>query len=230
MVVAQDSSASGASTVPSIFIPFDSKEVNQVDQLLVPNDFLKRVRGNPGTAYTLKSAKHQLKLSSRGMTVEGVDQLVSTYEIYVNEPGVVIEIPFKPSLQNFSRLLVDGREVTVIPAITTQREYLTWTADREGPRTISVYQVPRWVNRPAAVVGTISLDSRDVDLSILPAANAMLEVDSDPTVFFDVESQGAVLDKESGRYLVHLGALPSIRGKVRYELTARQWRPDRNPI
>ncbi|MFN8741454.1 MAG: hypothetical protein ACK5YR_16135 [Pirellula sp.] len=216
-VHAQDSAASSSDSVPSIFIPFDSKEVDKVDQVLVPEDLIKRIRGNPGTPYTLKSSRHQLKLSSRGMTVEGVDQLVSIYEVYVNEPGAAIEIPFKPSLQNFSRLLVDGREVTIVPALVSQREFLTWTADREGLRIITVYQVPRWVSRPAATVGTISLDSREVDLSILPASNAILEVDSDPTVVFDVESQGAVLDKESGRYVVHLGAMPSIRGKVRYE-------------
>ena len=214
---AQDAGTTNSVSIPSIFIPFDSNEMDRVDQVLVPEELLKRIRGNPGTPYTLKSAKHQLKLSSRGMTVEGVDQLVSTYELYVNEPGAAIEIPFKPSLQNFSRLLVDGREVTAIPALPTQREFLTWLADREGLRTIVVYQVPRWVSRPAATVGAASLDSREIDLSVLPASNAILEVDSDPTVLFDVESQGAVLDKESGRYVVHLGALPSIRGKVRYE-------------
>jgi hypothetical protein len=216
-VEAQDSVNGGSTAVPSVFIPFDSKEAEKVDQVLVPEVLLKRVRGNPGTPYTLKSAKHQLKLSSRGMTVEGVDQLVSTYEVYVHETSSVIEIPFKPSLQNFSRLLVDGREVTVIPALASLREFLTWTPDREGLRTITVYQVPRWVSRPAATVGTVSLDSREIDLLVLPASNAILEVDSDPNVAFDVESQGAVLDKESGRYVVHLGALPSIRGKVSYE-------------
>nr|MCU0719348.1 hypothetical protein [Pirellula sp.] len=213
----QDTGATSSAAIPSVFIPFDSREASEIDQVLVPEDLLRRVRGNPGTPYTLKSVKHQLKLSSRGMTVEGVDQLVSTYEVFVNEPGSAIEIPFKPSSQNFSRLLVDGREVTVIPALPTQREYLTWIADREGLRTIVVYQVPRMVSRPAATVGTVSLDSREIDLSVLPASNAILEVDSDPTVVFDVESQGAVLDKESGRYVVHLGALPSVRGKVRYE-------------
>lgn len=216
-VYAQDSATGGAGTVPSIFVPFDPAGEEKIDQVLVPEGLLKRFRGNPGTPYTLKSAKHQLKLSSRGMTVEGVDQLVSSYEIYVNDTSTAIEIPFKPSLQNFSRLLVDGREVTVIPALASQREYLTWTPDREGLRTVTVYQVPRWVSRPTATVGTVSLDSREIDLLVFPSANAFLEVDSDPNVSFDVDSQGAVLDKESGRYVVHLGALPSIRGKVSYE-------------
>lgn len=214
---AQDSANGGAGAVPSIFVPYDPEGEEKIDQVLVPEGLLKRFRGNPGTPYTLKSAKHQLKLSSRGMTVEGVDQLVSSYEIYVNDTSTAIEIPFKPSLQNFSRLLVDGREVTVIPALASQREYLTWTPDREGLRTVTVYQVPRWVSRPTATLGTVSLDSREIDLLVFPSANAFLEIDSDPNVSFDVDSQGAVLDKESGRYVVHLGALPSIRGKVSYE-------------
>lgn len=216
-VDAQESVTGGAGAVPSIFVPFDPAGEEKIDQVLVPEGLLKRFRGNPGTPYTLKSAKHQLKLSSRGMTVEGVDQLVSSYEIYVNDTSAAIEIPFKPSLQNFSRLLVDGREVTVIPALASQREYLTWTPDREGLRTVTVYQVPRWVSRPTATVGTVSLDSREIDLLVFPSSNAVLEVDSDPNVSFDVDSQGAVLDKDSGRYVVHLGALPSIRGKVSYE-------------
>lgn len=219
-VYAQESATGVAGAVPSIFVPYDPAGEEKIDQVLVPEGLLKRFRGDPGTPYTLKSAKHQLKLSSRGMTVEGVDQLVSSYEIFVHDTSTAIEIPFKPSSQNFTRLLVDGREVTVIPALASQREYLTWTPDREGLRTVTVYQVPRWVSRPTTTVGTVSIDSREIDLLVLPSANAVLEVDSDPNVSFDVDSQGAVLDKESGRYVVHLGALPSIRGEVSYEPSA----------
>lgn len=217
---AQESMAPLTPSIPKVIIPYgENAETGErvVDQVLVPDSLLKKLRGNPGLPYVLKSARHQLKLSARGMTVEGVDQIVSTYEIYVYEPNASIEIPFKPSLQTFSRMLVDGREVAIVPALSPTREYLTWVSDREGLRTIQVYHVPRWVNRPAAAVGTIALDSRDLELAILPAANAVLEVDTDPAVQFEVESQGASLDKESGRYVVHLGTMSSIRGKVRYE-------------
>jgi hypothetical protein len=207
-------------SIPKVIIPYRANaETGEgvVDQVLVPDSLLKKLRGNPGVPYVLKSARHQLKLSARGMTVEGADQIVSTYEIYVYEPNASIEIPFKPGLQTFSRMLVDGREVAIVPASSPTREYLTWLSDREGLRTIQVYHVPRWVNRPAAAVGTTALDTRDLEIAILPAANAVLEVDTDPTVQFEVESQGASLDKESGRYVVHLGAMSSIQGKVRYE-------------
>ncbi|XZE19846.1 hypothetical protein SH449x_005176 [Pirellulaceae bacterium SH449] len=217
---AQESMPPLTPSIPKVLIPYaKNPETGEgiVDQVLVPDSLLKKLRGNPGVPYVLKSARHQLKLSARGMTVEGVDQIVSTYEIYAYEPNATIEIPFKPGLQTFSRMLVDGREVAIVPALSPTREYLTWVSDREGMRTIQVYHVPRWVNRPAAAVGTIALDSRDLELAILPAANAVLEVDTDPTVRFDVESQGASLDKESGRYVVHLGAMSSVRGKVRYE-------------
>ena len=201
-----------ASTVYSIAIPMDDSGEMVGTNVYVPDALMRILSGKPrpqslGERGTRPSSvKYSLRLGARSRFFSVSDQIVMNFEFIVGENLDPIRIPFNSEQLRLSRFIVDGNELA--PGNRLMRDGLEWTPERPGKKTVQIIAQP--------TMKTTVLDRnqglvQQMEINVLPVANAWVEIETDPSQSFDILALGRVTNPTSGKYIAMLGAVDRIK-------------------
>lgn len=219
-----------AEQVSQILIPIDEQGVLSGTDCYVSKRLLSILKddgqkSNFAESETqLISAKHSLRIDSRSGPFGTNDQLIQVYEIWVGDALQPVRFPMSNEQCRFARFIVDGMEVSVGSRLRKTDPELLWFPDKSGRRMVQIISYPRLrrvdadrSNNTTVAVAPADpkrLTSMQIDVSVLPAANSTMEVETDNQTTVEIQSQGRVSNPAIGRYNVMLGAVGQIKCSV----------------
>ena len=192
-------------------------------------------RTQQGKSYIL-GAKHSIRFDGRSLGFAIADPYVtSSYEIFVGEfaVGKAIRIPYLASELKMTRFTVDGIEV-LSSRLNRSESELVWFPERSGKRLIQVESTTKLTaldseQRDDRGLGGVSgqppasgLSGANnalekpkagwlVDLPVLPACNAVLDVETDGSWAVSIDAAGRSVNPSIGKSIVQLGNRPRMR-------------------
>ncbi|MBM3965587.1 MAG: hypothetical protein FJ308_11070, partial [Planctomycetes bacterium] len=194
-------------------------------------DNQRQARANPDRDSYLIAAKHLLRMDSRSIGFGNTEQTCNhVYEVWVGDLGISkpFRIPFPTDRSRLSRFTVDGNEVPSSRFTRTDSE-LIWYPDRGGRRLLQIESQtkvgPIENERIPATNPNQPTESKTprgwtVETSVLAAANATLEIETDGQWTIDISSRGKVSNPSIGRYSMQLGGVDKISGSLSPNPTA----------
>lgn len=238
LVLAQDLFSSGPK-VFDVLIPVDEEGKVAGTTVYVPVELLdwaeqreKFELQQMGQSSVL-SSRHSIRLDGRSVGFAMADPSVSSmYEIEVGELaiGKPIRIPYPIDTLKLGRFTVDGLEV-LSGRLSRSDTDLTWFPERSGKRVLQLEGTTRLVvldgsNRESAgqrVPGGATDKQKDawlVDLPVLPACNAVLDLEADGNWVSEVEAFGRSMNPSSGKTIVQLGNKSRLRVELQMQPTS----------
>jgi hypothetical protein len=227
---------SGGPKVFDVLIPVDEEGKVAGTTVYVPVELLewadqrdKLERQQLGLSSVL-SSKHTIKLDGRSIGFAMADPLItSTYEIEVGEfaIGKPIRIPYPIDTLKLSRFTVDGLEV-LSGRLSRNDTDLTWFPERSGKRVLQLEGSTRLAvldgsNRETSgqrVPGVVTDKQKGawlVDLPILPACNALLDLETDGNWASEVDAFGRSMNPSTGKTIVQLGNKSRLRVELQMQ-------------
>lgn len=222
----------GGDSVFDVLIPIQEDGTVNEGVVYVPSSIASRQSNEPSTILSidresyLVSARHNLRFDGRSISFGNTEQpCTHTYEVWIGEGGVgrPLRIPFSADQSRLNRFLVDGLEVTSSRLVRSDTE-LSWYPERPGRRTLQIEsQVrirPVERDKSGNLAGNNSLnESRSsrawsVDTPILPAANAILEVETDAGWTVEFNRRGRYSNPSLGKFNIHLGSQDRLSGEI----------------
>lgn len=192
-------------------------------------------RTEQGKSYVL-GAKHSIRFDGRSLGFAIADPYVTnSYEIFVGEfaVGKAIRIPYPAGDLKMTRFTVDGIEV-LSSRVNRSESELVWFPERSGKRLIQIEsttkltvleseqrddrglggvpgQIP--ASGLAGVNGALDKSKAGwlVDLPVLPACNAVLDVETDGSWAVNIDAAGRSVNPSIGKSIVQLGNRPRMR-------------------
>lgn len=234
---AQDLFAGGPK-VFDVLIPVDEEGKIAGTTVYVPVELLewadqrdKLERQQLGLSSVLTS-KHSIKLDGRSVGFAMADPLItSTYEIEVGEfaIGKPIRIPYPIDTLKLGRFTVDGLEV-LSGRLSRNDTDLTWFPERSGKRVLQLEGTTRLAvldggNRGTSgqrVPGGVTDKQKNawlVDLPIIPACNAVLDLETDGNWASEVDAFGRSINPSVGKTIVQLGNKNRLRVELQMQPT-----------
>lgn len=232
---AQDLFAGGPK-VFDVLIPVDEEGKVAGTTVYVPVELLewadqldKLERQQLGLSSVLTS-KHSIKLDGRSVGFAMADPLItSTYEIEVGEfaIGKPIRIPYPIDTLKLGRFTVDGLEV-LSGRLSRNDTDLTWFPERSGKRVLQLEGTTRLAvldgsNRETSgqrVPGGLTDKQKGawlIDLPILPACNAVLDLETDGNWASEVDAFGRSINPSVGKTIVQLGNKSRLRVELQMQ-------------
>jgi hypothetical protein len=192
-------------------------------------------RTQQGKSYIL-GAKHSIRFDGRSLGFAIADPYVTnSYEIFVGEfaVGKAIRIPYPAGDLKMTRFTVDGIEVLSSRLSRSDTE-LVWFPERSGKRLIQVESTTKLttleseqrddrglggVNGQTPASGQSNVNSALekpkagwlVDLPVLPACNAVLDVETDGSWAVSIDAAGRSVNPSIGKSIVQMGNRPRMR-------------------
>ncbi len=178
----------------------------------------------------LISARHSLRFDARSISFGNTEQsCIHTYDIWIGENGVgrAWRVPFSTDRSRLSRYMIDGVEAPSSRLAKNDNE-LIWYPDRPGRRTLQIESQVRI--RPSErdrndstplEIGTVDLRSPrawSVDVPILPAGNAILDVETDAGWSVDFNRRGRFSNPSIGKFSIQLGNQDRLSGDIAPEV------------
>ena len=191
----------------------------------------RRTQANPDRDSYVIAAKHLLRMDSRSIGFGNTEQTCNhTYEVWIGDLDISkpFRIPFPTDRSRLNRFTVDGNEVPSNRLTRTETE-LIWYPDRGGRRVLQIEsqtkvgpieneRVPP--TNPSQLTEGKSPRGWTVETSVLPAANATLEIETDGQWTIDISARGKVSNPSIGRYAMQLGGVDKIAGSLSPNPTA----------
>ncbi|MCE3015715.1 MAG: hypothetical protein LW870_07570 [Pirellula sp.] len=183
----------------------------------VPDSLYSSLKGNSASSYILFSAKHQWRVASRMRSFAVVDQLSSTYELSVGAIGSPVEIPVR---SNQIRFYVNDSEVAYGARLqrNLSNNTIVWSPEKPGK-----YKVQVVANLQADIDDSIApltdepLITQSFDVSILPAGNAILEIElPDSQLQVELDTIGGTSNPSPGKLMALLGNVDKIQGRLKF--------------
>lgn len=208
------------SEIFQVVIPMDDAGNLAGNNVLVSNDLLKLLRGNGESDEQIAigthpySAKHVLRLRSRGRVFSAADEVSMTYEFLVGEDLSPVRFPINTDQLQSVRFSVDGLDVGLSSKVRRQGSEWIWTPDKPGKRTVQITAQPILRTAPEQLKEPIASPAQQIEISLIPVANATMEIDADPQLLIDVVSRGRVVNPTAGRFTAMLGAIDRFQCKV----------------
>lgn len=238
-MVAQDviSSSRGLGDTPfDVLIPLAEDGSPFGSIVYVPETIATGVESRPSVSPSpdrdsyLISARHSLRFDARSISFGNTEQsCIHTYDIWIGETGVgrAWRIPFSTDRSRLSRYMIDGVEAPSSRLAKNDNE-LIWYPDRPGRRTLQIESQVRI--RPSErdrndsnplETGTVDLRAPrawSVDVPILPAGNAFLDVETDAGWSVDFNRRGRFSNPSIGKFSIQLGNQDRLAGDIAPEV------------
>jgi hypothetical protein len=234
-LIAQEITFSRSALSEAVFdvlIPLDADGEFVGDVVYVPSGILAAVESQEMTtqpadrdSYAI-SAKHTIRFDARSVSFGNTEQPCNhLYEVWIGEGGIgrPWRIPFPSDRSRLSRFLIDGIEVTPSRFVKSDTE-LIWYPERAGRRTVQIESqlrirpLERDKNATSPKPGLLNDLSPPrgwgIDMPILPAANATLEVEADAGWAVDFNSRGRISNPSIGKFSIQLGGLDRLKGEI----------------
>lgn len=223
------STTDGIARIHQVLIPVDEQGNLSGTECFVPKGLLSLLKDDVQVApfadseTHLLSAKHALRIDSRSGPFGTNDQLVQNYEMWIGDSLQPIRFPMSNEQSRFARFVVDGMEVTVGSRLRKTEPELLWFPEKPGKRLVQIVSYPRIRRMDTDRNGTTAsalppdpkrMASMQIEVAVLPAANATMEVETDSQTTVDIQSQGRVSNPAIGKYNVMLGAVSQIKCSV----------------
>ncbi len=197
--------------VHQVVIPMDQDGNMFGTTVYVPAEMLSTLDGKRATDRGTQriAARYGLRVGTRGRVFNSADQIVMVYDFLVGEDLEPVRFPINVLQLQFPRFSLDGNELSIGPKLRNNGSEWVWTPDKAGRHTLQIVAQP--------VLKTNELDrnresiSQSVDIAILPIANALLEIETDPQNSVEVVTRGRVTDPAPGRFIAMLGAVDRLQ-------------------
>jgi hypothetical protein len=234
-MLAQDPTATSQSNrnLPfDVLIPLNEEGTSSGDVVYVPSSIVMAEDALPPTSSVIDrdsyviSARHSLRFDARSISFGNTEQPCNhIYEVWIGESGVgrPWRIPFSSDRSRLSRFLIDGAEVASSRLAKSDSE-LAWYPERSGRRLVQIESQMRI--RPSERekndselgegIGNEPRSPRawGVDVPILPAGNAMLDIETDAGWSVDFNRRGRSSNPSIGKFSVQLGNQDRLVGEI----------------
>jgi hypothetical protein len=215
-----------------VLIPLDEEGKPSGDVVYVPSSIVMAEDVFPSTSSIIDrdsyviSARHSLRFDARSISFGNTEQPCShIYEVWIGESGVgrPWRIPFSSDRSRLSRFLIDGVEV-VSSRLAKSDSELAWYPERAGRRLVQIESQVRI--RPSERekndsglgegIGNEPRSPRawGVDIPILPAGNAMLDIETDAGWSIEFNRRGRFSNPSIGKFSVQLGNQDRLLGEI----------------
>jgi hypothetical protein len=153
------------------------------------------------------SARHVLKMGGRGKT----DQIIMNYDFLISDELTPVRFPIADQVLGL-RFYVDGTELTAPLRLRRIGTDWIWSPEKPGRRAIQIIGQPRLANLEAPKELPTNL-VQQLDLALIPVANAIIDVEMDPQYSLDLASLGQITNPSAGKFTAMLGALNRLQCK-----------------
>ena len=219
--------AQSGNTAPSVQTPrqdihfdlvFPTEESEPSTSIVyVPDSLYSSIKGNSASPYILFSAKHQWRVASRMRSFAAVDQLSSTYDLWVGVIGTPVEIPVR---SNQIRFYVNDSEVAYGARLqrNLSNNTIVWSPEKPGKYKVQVVaNLQADVDESDASSTDEPLITQLFDVSILPAGNAILEIElPDTQLQVELDTIGGMSNPSPGKLVASLGNVDKIKGRLKF--------------
>ncbi len=214
-VFGQDKPDGRQKSVYQIVIPMDDAGNMVGTTAFVPKEMLdvlngesERIRLADRGTHPL-SARHNLRVGTRGRAFNTSDQITMIYDFLVGEDLEPFRFPINASQLLFPRFSVDGIELSLGDKLRSNGSQWIWTPDKSGKHTVQIIAQPELKSNES----DRNRDSltQQLDIALLPVANASIDIETDPQNRIEIVSRGRVADPAAGRFVAMLGALDRLQ-------------------
>ncbi len=215
-----------------VIVPVDDAGKVAATTVYVPSEVLRMLeQDNTELTYTdrdatLIAARHSMRFDSRSLGFGNTEQsCIHTYDLWIGDTAVgrPFKIPFPSDRSRLNRFTVDGFEVAS-NRLTKNDIELIWYPDRTGRRVVQIESQLRVrpIERgpkPALPPATLLSDTKpplgwSIDAGVLPAANAVMEVEIEGPWTVDIAGRGRVSNPSIGKYWIQIGGIDRITGDL----------------
>lgn len=158
------------------------------------------------------SARHTLSLGMRGRA----DLLTMTYEFWVGQDLSPVRLPINSDQVQSLRFVLDNVDLLQGPRLRRSGNEWDWIPEKAGKRVLRISAQPIMKAGPLDsgrdARGILANELvQQLDIAILPVANASVEIDLDPLLNVDIVSRGQVNNPAAGKYIALLGAVDRLQ-------------------
>lgn len=199
-----------------VFPTEDSSETTSA-MVYIPDSLYSSIKGNSPSTYLLNSARHQWRIASRTRSFAVIDQLTSTYELWIGALGTPVEIPVR---SNQIRIYVNDLEIAYGARLqrNLSNNTIVWTPEKPGKYKVQVVaNLQADSDEDESPVADEPLITQAFDVSILPAGNAILEIDvADPQLQLELSALGGISNPSPGKFVASLGNVDKFKGRLKF--------------
>ncbi len=205
-------------SVYQIVIPMDDAGNMAGTTAFVPREMLDVLNGKLDRTRLAErgthplSARHILRVGTRGRVFNSSDQITMIYDFLVGEDLEPFRFPINAAQLLFPRFSVDGIELNLGDKLRSNGSQWIWTPDKSGKHIVQIIAQPELKsNESDRNRDTLT---QQLDIALLPVANASIEIETDPQNRIEIVSRGRVVDPAAGRFVAMLGALDRLQCSV----------------
>ncbi len=211
----QEKTDGGRTHVYQIVIPMDDAGSMAGTNAYIPIEMLDTLNGKSDRVRFAErgthpfSAKYTLRVGTRGRVFNSADQITIEYHFLVGDDLAPVRFPINGSQLQLPRFSVDGIELNLGNRLRSRGLEWIWTPDKPGRHSIQIISQPVLKfndadrNRESFV--------QQLDIAILPIANATIEVETDLQNSIEIVSRGRVTNPAAGRFVAMLGAVDRLQ-------------------
>ncbi|MFY7874887.1 MAG: hypothetical protein ACOVQM_05535, partial [Pirellula sp.] len=202
-------------------IPMDREGELSGTSIYVPKSIAQQFKAIPekvaefDTGTRILSARHTLSLGMRGRA----DLITMTYEFWVGDDLAPVRLPVNNDQVQSLRFVLDNVDLSPGSRLRKSGSEWDWFPEKSGKRTlrISAQPVMKTASTDQGRDGRTTANSnllQQVDIALLPVANATIEIELDPQLMVDIVAQGQVNNPAAGKYVAQLGALDRLQCRI----------------
>lgn len=220
-LIAQEGAPGDVTDVFDVVIPMDREGELSGSSIYIPKSIAQQFKAIPekvaefDTGTRILSARHTLSLGMRGRA----DLITMTYEFWVGDDLTPVRLPVNNDQVQSLRFVLDNVDLSPGSRLRKSGSEWDWLPEKSGKRTlrISAQPVMKSASTDQGRDGRSTANSnllQQVDVALLPVANATIEIELDPQLMVDIVAQGQVNNPASGKYVAQLGALDRLQCRI----------------
>ncbi len=220
-LIAQEGVPGDPTEIFDVVIPMDREGELSGTSVYIPKSFAQQFKAIPekvaefDTGTRILSARHTLSLGMRGRA----DLITMTYEFWVGDDLAPVRLPVNNDQVQSLRFVLDNVDLSPGSRLRKSGSEWDWFPEKSGKRTlrISAQPVMKSASTDQGRDGRNTANSnllQQVDIALLPVANATIEIELDPQLMVDIVAQGQVNNPAAGKYVAQLGALDRLQCRI----------------
>ena len=220
-LLAQEGVPSDSENVFDVVIPMDREGGLSGTSIYIPKSIAQQFKAIPekaaefDTGTRILSARHTLSLGMRGRA----DLITMTYEFWVGDDLGPVRLPVNNDQVQSLRFVLDNVDLSPGSRLRKSGSEWDWIPEKSGKRILRISAQPVMKLAPTdqgrdGRGGATSNLLQQVDIALLPVANATIEIELDPQLMVDIVAQGQVNNPAAGKYVAQLGALDRLQCRI----------------
>lgn len=220
-LLAQEGVAGDSADIFDVVVPMDREGELSGTSIYIPKNIAQQFKAIPekavefDTGTRILSARHTLSLGMRGRA----DLITMTYEFWVGDDLAPVRLPVNNDQVQSLRFVLDNVDLSPGSRLRKSGSEWDWIPEKSGKRTLRISAQPVMKSTPTdqgrdgrgAANGNLL---QQVDIALLPVANATIEIELDPQLMVDIVAQGQVNNPAAGKYVAQLGALDRLQCRI----------------